>query len=101
MPYIDGAYIPERISAKSIQDRLKGKIDPQVLFVLMAMAEDLSAQREEIKAMAGAFDSLAQSVGMTASAAMAMKDKIDAMRGEHLDERTSPYVQATDPKEED
>ncbi|NJL54622.1 hypothetical protein HC928_05065 [bacterium] len=42
------------LRAREIRERLRGKVEPKLLLVLEALAEDHSMQRQELKVLADA-----------------------------------------------
>ena len=92
--------VSKRIGPRSVRERCKGRVDDQVLFCLMALAEDLLEQRKEIVEMAQAMDALASVVNTITAVNVEMKKKIEGMRQEDLDDITSPYVSAVPPEEQ-
>ena len=67
------------MKAREIRSRLKGKVEPELLVCLTALAESLSAQQQEIMALAElqnrAMDTLLQ-LGATVESATNVVDKI-------------------------
>ena len=71
------------MKAREIRSRLKGKVEPELLVCLTALAESLSSQQQEIMALAElqnrSMDTLLQ-LGSTIESATNVVDKI---RGSH------------------
>ena len=67
------------MKAREIRERLQGKADPEIVTCLTALAESLSAQQQEIMALAElqnrAMDTLLQ-LGSTIESATNVVDKI-------------------------
>jgi hypothetical protein len=67
------------MKAREIRERLQGKADPEIVTCLTALAESLSAQQQEIMALAElqnrAMDTLLQ-LGATIESATNVVDKI-------------------------
>ena len=67
------------MKAREIRSRLKGKVEPELLVCLTALAESLSSQQQEIMALAElqnrAMDTLLQ-LGATVESATNVVDKI-------------------------
>jgi hypothetical protein len=67
------------MKAREIRSRLKGKVEPELLVCLTALAESLSSQQQEIMALAElqnrAMDTLLQ-LGSTIESATNVVDKI-------------------------
>jgi len=67
------------MKAREIRERLQGKTDPEIVICLTALAESLSAQQQEIMALAElqnrAMDTLLQ-LGATVESATNVVDKI-------------------------
>jgi hypothetical protein len=71
------------MKAREIRERLKGKIDPEVLTCLCAMAESLSSQQQEISMLASTIDRLADilmQLGATIESATNTVDEMKKMR---------------------
>ena len=67
------------MKAREIKERLQGKVEPEIVNCLTALAESLSAQQQEIMALAElqnrAMDTLLQ-LGATVESATNVVDKI-------------------------
>jgi hypothetical protein len=67
------------MKAREIKERLQGKVEPEIVTCLTALAESLSAQQQEIIALAElqnrAMDTLLQ-LGATVESATNVVDKI-------------------------
>ena len=67
------------MKAREIRSRLKGKVEPELLVCLTALAESLSSQQQEIMALAElqnrSMDTLLQ-LGSTTESATNVVDKI-------------------------
>ena len=71
------------MKAREIRERLKGKVDPEVLTCLCAMAESLSSQQQEISMLASTIDRLADilmQLGATIESATNTVDEMKKMR---------------------
>jgi|TARA_R110000823_G_scaffold78499_1_gene178845 hypothetical protein len=72
------------MKAREIQSRLQGKADPEIVICLTALAESLSAQQQEIMALAElqnkAMDVILQ-LGATTEAATNAVDEVRGIRG--------------------
>lgn len=90
----------KRIGPRSVMERCKGRVDDEVLFCLTAIAEDLVEQRKEITMVVQTVDQLANISLQLTDINMTLKERLEAVRREDLDDVTSPYVTAVDPKED-
>ena len=91
---------PLKISAQSVHERLQGKVDPNLHFILVAMAEEISNLRQENKMLAAANTKLAQGLTVMTDVIEDTDKQLEKMRREDLDDVTSPYVRAEDPNDE-
>ena len=69
------------MKAREIRERLQGKIEPQVLYVLEALAEQQNVLREQLMTMAMQQDEVINIVGQFSQVAANMKHTVDVMRG--------------------
>lgn len=84
------------MKAREVYEKLNGKVDPEVMKVLVSLAERLSVQQQEIDALGMAFSRLTQLTCTMVDAGANMKKKLDRMRGDPDDKepagRTKPPV---------
>ena len=73
------------MKAREVRERLKGKCDPEIILCLCGIAESLSSQQQEIKALAEMLDKsidLLMQLGVTIEGTQNVVDKIQKIRGE-------------------
>lgn len=87
-----------RMNARRVHEELKGHVEPRLLFVVAAIAEDVSEHRQELKMMAEQLDQMAGLMSNFVQIAANMKERLAKRRLDDLDD--DPYVQAVDPKKE-
>jgi len=86
-----------RLTARNVHDRLAKKVDGDVLFVLVAMTEEIAQLRSENKMLAQAVTSVATGLEQMTGIMEDTDKRLERMRREDLDDKTSPYVTAEDP----
>lgn len=72
------------MKAREVRERLRGRCDEQVLFVLEALAESLGAQRDEIMAMAALFDQMTDLIMQMGVVTENMKNAVDEVQKRRL-----------------
>ena len=76
------------MKAREIRERLQGKVEPELMFCMEALAENSSAQAEEVMAMAQMMNSLTDILMQLGGATEHMKNAVDEMhkiRGTDID----------------
>ena len=72
--------------AREVRERLKGRCDEQVQFVLEALAENQGAQAHEIKMLAEMIDSVTDLVMQMGVVGEHLKNTVEAMKRTKLPE---------------
>ena len=68
------------MKAREVRERLQGKVDPKVLYVLEALAEQQSVIREQLLQLATMFTAIQDLIANNITIAGNMKDALDMMR---------------------
>jgi hypothetical protein len=92
---------PFKITARSVHERLQGRVDPELHFIVTAMAEEIVQLRQENKMLAAAVTSVADGLSQMTGIIEDTDKRLEKMRRTDLDDQTSPYVTAVDPKSDD
>ena len=74
------------MKAREVRERLKGKVEPELITCMCGIAESLSAQQQEITALAQMLDKtidLLMQLGVTIEMTQGAVDKIRKIRGEN------------------
>ena len=85
-----------RMTSRRVYEELKGHVDPRLLFVIAALAEDNSEHRQELRMMAEQLDQMANLMGNFVQIAGNMTDRLRKLRLDDLDD--DPYIQAKKPE---
>ena len=72
------------MKAREVRERLRGKCDEQVLFVLEALAESLGAQKDEIMALAQLLDQVTDLIMQMGVVTESMKNAVEEMQKRRL-----------------
>lgn len=75
------------MKARQIVEALHGKVDPKLLEVLVSIAERQSVQQQEIDALGMGFDKITHLTENMINAGVAMKAKLEKMRGDPDDHK--------------
>ncbi|KKM27250.1 hypothetical protein LCGC14_1576640 [marine sediment metagenome] len=74
------------MKAREVRERLHGKVEPELIVCVCGIAESLSSQQQEIKALAEMLDKtvdLLMQLGVTIEGTQNAVDRIQKIRGEH------------------
>ncbi len=74
------------MKAREVRERLKGRCDEQVLFVLEALAEHQGAQKQEIMALAQIIDQVTDLVMQMGVVGEHLKNAVEAVQRKRLPE---------------
>lgn len=77
------------MKAREVRELLKGKIDPAVSSVIEAVAEQQSVHSEQMLILAQANDQMMDMINSSLTIAGNMKDMIEAVQGDEVDEPTT------------
>lgn len=79
------------LHAREVRERLKGKIDPQVMYVLEALAEDNSKFKQQLVQMAQDLDKMTDILQSVVGVAENMKSTVEKLESmEPPDEDNTP-----------
>jgi Asp-tRNA(Asn)/Glu-tRNA(Gln) amidotransferase C subunit len=81
------------MKAREIRERLKGRIEPEVVICMTAIAELQSAQQQELKMMAEQLDATINILSQLTQVAENMKSVVDqanSIRGDNIDDSDLP-----------
>lgn len=74
------------LKARDVRERLKGRVDPQVSFVLEALAEQQHTMIKSIMEISQMVDKMADIIGNFVQVADNMKRTVDGMKGADKDD---------------
>lgn len=69
------------VKAREIRERLRGRVDPEVLFVLEQLAEHQNVLREQIMELAQSVDGCINILNQVTQIAVNMKQVTDTLQG--------------------
>lgn len=74
------------MKAREIREQLRGKVEPAVLHVLEALAEEQSHQRQTIHSLSGMLDKMTTIVSSVVLVGERMKETIGRLQGQKEDD---------------
>ncbi len=78
------------MKAREVRERLKGRIDPEALHVIEALAEQQSVFRQQLLELAMQLDSMVNIIAQFTVVAENMKNTVDSMKGVQGDDVDDP-----------
>lgn len=75
-----------KMLAREVRERLRGRIDPEALFVLEALAEQASVQQHAINEMAAAINQMSDIIAQVVTHGASMNDKFKALGIKEVDD---------------
>lgn len=80
------------LTAREAQARLKGKVDPEVLFCFKAILEQQSVYRHQLVEMAQQMDRMTDILMSVVQVGENMKNMVDTMKGMNPDDDLPPTI---------